>query len=224
MNMNKEYDYLFKIVIIGNSGVGKSSILMRFTDDQFKDSYLATIGVDFRFKTIEIDEKKVKLQIWDTAGQERFRTITSAYYKGADGIIIVFDSTNEQSFTDIESYWLNELNNYAEKNVELLLLGNKSDLNEEKVIKQERAQDLAQQKNLAYFETSAKTADCIQNAFSHLANTLILKKQILIEEKKKRKHQQKQQQSTKGKAKEKIFDKKERAPPPVALALSLIHI
>lgn len=83
--MSREYDYLFKLVIVGNSGVGKSSILLRFSDDQFNESYLTTIGVDFRFKTLKIDGKTIKLQIWDTAGQERFRTITNAYYKGADG-------------------------------------------------------------------------------------------------------------------------------------------
>ena len=83
--MSREYDYLFKLVIVGNSGVGKSSILLRFSDDQFNESYLTTIGVDFRFKTLNIDGKTIKLQIWDTAGQERFRTITNAYYKGADG-------------------------------------------------------------------------------------------------------------------------------------------
>ena len=92
---NKEYDYLFKLVIIGNSAVGKSSLLVRFADDSFSENYLATIGVDFRFKTIPIEGKNVKLQIWDTAGQERFRTITNAYYKGADGIIMVYDTTNE---------------------------------------------------------------------------------------------------------------------------------
>lgn len=129
---NREYDYLFKLVIIGNSGVGKSSVLLRFADDQFNESYLTTIGVDFRFKTLPIDGKNVKLQIWDTAGQERFRTITNAYYKGADGIVITYDTTSEQSFEDVNGYWLNEVESYAEKDVDLLLLGNKSDMLEQK--------------------------------------------------------------------------------------------
>lgn len=137
--MIKEYDYLFKLVIVGNSGVGKSSLLLRFADDTFSDSYLTTIGVDFRFKTLEIDGKKVKLQIWDTAGQERFRTITSAYYKvsyhpssfkGADGIILVYDVGSMSSFEDIDRFWINEVDSFAEKNVELVLLGNKSDIEE----------------------------------------------------------------------------------------------
>ena len=135
--MIKEYDYLFKLVIIGNSGVGKSSLLLRFADDSFSDSYLTTIGVDFRFRTLPIDGKNVKLQIWDTAGQERFRTITSAYYKvsflvyifqGADGIVMVYDISNENSFDDIDKFWITEVENYAEKTVELALIGNKSDI------------------------------------------------------------------------------------------------
>lgn len=127
--MIRDYDHLFKLVIIGNSSVGKSSLLLRFSDDQFNENYLTTIGVDFRFRTLTIDGKQIKLQIWDTAGQERFRTITSAYYKGADGIIIVYDVTNSNSFDDIEKFWISEVESYAEKNVELLLIGNKKDLN-----------------------------------------------------------------------------------------------
>merc|ERR1719419_1964089 len=97
---------------MGDSGVGKSCLLLRFADDSFTDSYISTIGVDFRFRTEEIDEKTVKLQIWDTAGQERFRTITSAYYRGAHGIIIVYDVTNEESFVHVEE-WLSEVDRHA---------------------------------------------------------------------------------------------------------------
>ena len=96
-------------MIIGNSSVGKSSLMLRFSDDQFSDSYLTTIGVDFRFKTIKIDNYNVKLQIWDTAGQERFRTITNAYYKGADGIVLVYDKSQSITFDDVEKYWINEV-------------------------------------------------------------------------------------------------------------------
>lgn len=126
--MIKEYDYLFKLVIVGATGVGKSSLLVRFADDDFNETYLTTIGVDFRFRTLPIDGKVVKLQIWDTAGQEKFRTITSAYYKGADGIVLVYDTTNAQSFEEIDKYWIGEVEQYAEANVELLLIGNKSDM------------------------------------------------------------------------------------------------
>lgn len=146
--MIKEYDYLFKLVIIGDSGVGKSSLLLRFSDDQFNDSYLTTIGVDFRFRTLPIDGKNVKLQIWDTAGQERFRTITSAYYKGADGIVLVYDTTNQGSFDNINKFWINEVESYAEKDVELLLIGNKSDQTDTKAVKTEESKEYAELKNM----------------------------------------------------------------------------
>ena len=105
--IKRDYDYLFKLVLIGDSGVGKSCLLLRFADDSFTDSYISTIGVDFRFRTVTIDKKTVKLQIWDTAGQERFRTITSAYYRGAHGIIMVYDVTSEESFEHVEE-WLSK--------------------------------------------------------------------------------------------------------------------
>lgn len=175
--MIKDYDHLFKLVIIGNSGVGKSSLLLRFSDDQFNESYLTTIGVDFRFRTQQIDNRQVKLQIWDTAGQERFRTITSAYYKGADGIVIVYDVTSETSFTEIEKFWLSEVESYAEKNVEILLIGNKSDL--EKKVPTNVAKEFAQSKNMEFFETSAKTADSVQTAFITLARKLMSKREAL---------------------------------------------
>eukprot|EP00827_Trimyema_finlayi_P003585 TRINITY_DN328_c0_g3_i1.p3 TRINITY_DN328_c0_g3~~TRINITY_DN328_c0_g3_i1.p3 ORF type:complete len:226 (+),score=62.44 TRINITY_DN328_c0_g3_i1:39-680(+) len=167
----------FKLVIIGNSGVGKSSLLLRFADDQFSDSYLTTIGVDFRFKTLDIDGKSVKLQIWDTAGQERFRTITNAYYKGADGIIIVYDCTSQDSFDDIENYWINEVAQYGEKNVELMLIGNKSDLLEDKKVQKATAEEYAKQKKMQFFEASAKTADSVIESFKTLSRILISKNQ-----------------------------------------------
>eukprot|EP00827_Trimyema_finlayi_P003586 TRINITY_DN328_c0_g3_i2.p1 TRINITY_DN328_c0_g3~~TRINITY_DN328_c0_g3_i2.p1 ORF type:complete len:239 (+),score=76.45 TRINITY_DN328_c0_g3_i2:48-719(+) len=175
--MIKEHDHLFKLVIIGNSGVGKSSLLLRFADDQFSDSYLTTIGVDFRFKTLDIDGKSVKLQIWDTAGQERFRTITNAYYKGADGIIIVYDCTSQDSFDDIENYWINEVAQYGEKNVELMLIGNKSDLLEDKKVQKATAEEYAKQKKMQFFEASAKTADSVIESFKTLSRILISKNQ-----------------------------------------------
>uniref|UniRef100_A0A915I0H3 Uncharacterized protein n=1 Tax=Romanomermis culicivorax TaxID=13658 RepID=A0A915I0H3_ROMCU len=99
--MNPEYDYLFKLLLIGDSGVGKSCLLLRFADDTYTDSYISTIGVDFKIRTIELDGKTIKLQIWDTAGQERFRTITSSYYRGAHGIIVVYDITDQVSIRTV---------------------------------------------------------------------------------------------------------------------------
>ena len=124
---DKSPDFLFKLVLIGDTGVGKSCILLRFADDAFTESYISTIGVDFRFRTIKVENKTVKLQIWDTAGQERFRTITSAYYRGADGIIMVYDVTNAESFGHVND-WLKEVNRYASESTCKLLVGNKNDM------------------------------------------------------------------------------------------------
>ncbi len=126
-SIKRDYDYLFKLVLIGDSSVGKSCLLLRFADDSFTESYISTIGVDFRFRTVKIEDKTVKLQIWDTAGQERFRTITSAYYRGADGIIMVYDVTRTESFDHVQD-WLNEVNRYANQGLcKKLLIGNKCD-------------------------------------------------------------------------------------------------
>ncbi len=125
--MIKDNDYLIKLILIGSSGVGKTSILTQFADNKFTENYLTTIGVDFRFKTIKHESKNIKFQIWDTAGQERFRTITSAYYKGADGIIMVYDVTDPSSLEDIEQFWIPEAYNYCDRSIDVILLGNKSD-------------------------------------------------------------------------------------------------
>jgi len=170
--MKRDYDFLFKLVLIGDSGVGKSCLLLRFADDNFTDSYISTIGVDFRFRTITIEKKTVKLQIWDTAGQERFRTITSAYYRGADGIIMVYDVTNTESFSDVAG-WLTEVDRYANENTSKLLVGNKADLVEEKIVTEETAQRFADQLGIPFLETSAKTATNVDAAFLTMAKELI---------------------------------------------------
>jgi len=172
----KDYDYLFKLVLIGDSGVGKSCLLLRFADDNFTDSYISTIGVDFRFRTITIDKKTVKLQIWDTAGQERFRTITSAYYRGADGIIMVYDVTSQESFDHVEE-WLSEVDRYANEGTSKLLVGNKADLVDEKQVSEEVAQRFAEKLGICCIETSAKTATNVDNAFLTMAKELIKTKE-----------------------------------------------
>jgi len=177
MAMRKDYDYLFKIVLLGDSGVGKSCLLLRFADDSFTDSYISTIGVDFRFRTVSIDMKTIKLQIWDTAGQERFRTITSAYYRGAHGIIIVYDVTNYKSFENVED-WINEVNNYAQDTTLKLLVGNKADLRDDKAVTTKKAQEFSTQLGIKFLETSAKNSQNVEQAFLTMARQLMEQKEL----------------------------------------------
>ncbi|KAM1029197.1 hypothetical protein ACFX2A_042739 [Malus domestica] len=166
--MNPEYDYLFKLLLIGDSGVGKSCLLLRFADDSYLDSYISTIGVDFKIRTVDQDGKTIKLQIWDTAGQERFRTITSSYYRGAHGIIIVYDVTDQESFNNVKQ-WLNEIDRYASENVNKLLVGNKADLTANKVVSYETAKAFADEIGIPFMETSAKNATNVEQAFMAMA-------------------------------------------------------
>ncbi|KAI0344988.1 ras-domain-containing protein [Trametopsis cervina] len=162
--MPEGYDYLFKLLLIGDSGVGKSCLLLRFAEDAFTDSYLSTIGVDFKIRTVDLDGKTVKLQIWDTAGQERFRTIAAAYYRGAHGIIVVYDVTDGESYEHIKS-WLTEIDRYATEGVHKLIVGNKADLEERRVVQHEAAAEFAAQLNIPLLETSAKTSTGVEEAF-----------------------------------------------------------
>jgi Ras-related protein Rab-1A len=166
--MNPEYDYLFKLLLIGDSGVGKSCLLLRFADDSYLESYISTIGVDFKIRTVELDGKTIKLQIWDTAGQERFRTITSSYYCGAHGIIVVYDVTDQESFNNVKQ-WLNEIDRYASENVNKLLVGNKSDLATKKVVDYQTAKAFADEIGIPFLETSAKNATNVEQAFMTMA-------------------------------------------------------
>jgi len=165
--MKPDYDYLFILVLIGDSGVGKSCLLLRFADDKWTDSYISTIGVDFKIRTVELDGKCIKLQIWDTAGQERFRTISSTYYRGAHGIIVVYDITNRESFDNVKR-WLKEIDKYARENVNKLLVGNKSDLAEAGGLRQVPAEDgqkFAAELGVPFLEASAKTGEYVDTAF-----------------------------------------------------------
>lgn len=166
--MNPEYDFLFKLLLIGDSGVGKSCLLLRFADDTYTESYISTIGVDFKIRTIELDGKTIKLQIWDTAGQERFRTITSSYYRGAHGIIVVFDVTDLESFNNVKQ-WLHEIDRYASENVNKLLVGNKCDLTSKRAVTTEQAKEFADSLGIEYLETSAKNATNVERAFTTMA-------------------------------------------------------
>lgn len=166
-----EYDYLFKLLLIGDSGVGKSCMLLRFADDTYTESYISTIGVDFKIRTIEMDGKTIKLQIWDTAGQERFRTITSSYYRGAHGIIVVYDVTDQDSFDHVKQ-WLQEVDRYASDKVNTLLVGNKSDLTSKRMVSYETAKEFADSVGMEFLETSAKNSTNIEKAFMVMAEQI----------------------------------------------------
>ena len=172
MSNNQEYDYLFKLLLIGNSSVGKSSLLVRFVDDIWEENFVPTIGVDFKLKTLEIDGKKVKLQIWDTAGQERFKNITASYYRGGNGVLVVYDITDRDSFNNLNS-WLIEIEKNANKNVFKLLIGNKNDLESERKVTTEEGKEFADSNGMKFIETSAKTADKVYEAFELLTKEII---------------------------------------------------
>lgn len=167
----KAYDYLFKLLLIGDSGVGKTSILFRFSDDSFTSTFISTIGIDFKIRTIELDGKKIKLQIWDTAGQERFRTITTAYYRGAMGIMLVYDVTSEKSFENI-TQWIKNIETHASDDVEKMILGNKCDMNDKRVVSTEAGEQLAEEYNVTLMETSAKSNINIEEAFTSMARNI----------------------------------------------------
>ncbi|KAA8496791.1 Ras-related protein ORAB-1 [Porphyridium purpureum] len=169
---NPEYDYLFKLLVIGDSGVGKSNLLLRFADNTYTESHISTIGVDFKIRTIDLDDKTIKLQIWDTAGQERFRTIAAAYYRGAHGIVITYDITDRKSFENVKS-WMDEIGKYGSERVNKLLVGNKCDLVNKRAVETEEGQELADALGMKFLETSAKTAENVQLAFTTMTREIM---------------------------------------------------
>lgn len=169
--MNREYDHLLKLLIIGDSGVGKSSLLLRFADNTFTGNYINTIGVDFKIRTLEVDNQRVKLHIWDTAGQERFRTITSTYYRGTHGVIVVYDITNGESFANVKR-WLHEIDQNCDV-VNRILVGNKNDCPDRKVVLYEDAKRFADHMNIMLFETSAKNNINVDEMFLTLTRMVL---------------------------------------------------
>ena len=167
-----EYDFIFKVLLLGNSDVGKSSLLLRFVDSVWNDGFVPTIGVDFKVKTLEINNKKVKMQIWDTAGQERFRTVVSTYFKGAHGILLLYDVTNKDSFKNLEN-WLIEIEKNSSDKVLKILLGNKCDLSDDREIQSEEGKAFAVRNGMEFMETSAKINTNVSEAFETLAKIMI---------------------------------------------------
>ena len=175
--MTSEPSITFKILTIGESGVGKTCILRRFVEDKFLKNHLATIGIDFKTKTLNINNQEIKLKIWDTAGQERFRNITTQYYKGADGIVLVYDVTDEASFDKIKDWMDQILSNTNKDEICLILLGNKCDI-EKRSISYEQGKTLANELQVNFFETSAQTGQNIKDAFETLTADIMKKKKI----------------------------------------------
>ncbi|XP_055602438.1 ras-related protein Rab-35 [Uranotaenia lowii] len=180
--MSREYDHLFKLLIIGDSGVGKSSLLIRFSDNTFSGSYITTIGVDFKIRTVVIGGERIKLQIWDTAGQERFRTITNTYYRGTHGVIVVYDVSNGESFANVKR-WLQEIESNCDV-VNKVLVGNKNDDPNRKVVITEDAKRFADQMEIQLFETSAKDNINVEEMF------LTITEQVLRHKKQSQKQNQ----------------------------------
>lgn len=168
---SRAYDYLLKLLLIGDSGVGKTCLLFRFAEDSFNPAFISTIGIDFKIRTIDVDGKRLKLQIWDTAGQERFRTITTAYYRGAAGIMLVYDVTSERSFDNIKN-WMRNIEEYAAEDVEKMIVANKCDLDDKRVISKERGQTLAMEHGVDFQETSAKSGDMVYESFLKIAKSI----------------------------------------------------
>lgn len=170
--IDTEYDYLFKIIVIGDSGIGKSSILFRFADDIYNDNYISTIGVDFKIKTIYINGKMIKLQIWDTAGQERFRTITTSYYRGAHIIFLCYDITDRQTFLNLDM-WNNEIKKFSNPNVKVVLCGTKMDLIYYRQVSREEGHSYADKYGYEFYETSAKNNKNIDELFEKTSERLL---------------------------------------------------
>lgn len=170
----KTYDLLFKLLLIGDSGVGKTCLLFRFSDETFNTTFISTIGIDFKIKTVELQGKKIKLQIWDTAGQERFHTITTSYYRGAMGIILVYDITSLRTFDNI-SKWLRCIEEHANADVEKMILGNKCDMDDRRQVAKEKGEEIGVQHHIPFMETSAKNNINVDTAFMQLATAILNK-------------------------------------------------
>ena len=173
MEMSEDsYDTLSKVIVLGNSGVGKTSILLRLCESTFTDNYISTIGMDFKVKVLEgLGGKRIKLQIWDTAGQERYRVLTKTFYKGASGIVLVYSVDDEASFLDI-SKWMKQIEESAGPELQLLILGNKCDLEKSRVVSREQGDEVSRKYKAKFQEVSAKSSVNVNEAFASLAKDL----------------------------------------------------
>ncbi|CAX39704.1 Ras-related protein Sec4 [Candida dubliniensis CD36] len=168
---SRAYDMIMKLLLVGDSGVGKSCLLLRFVEDKFNPSFITTIGIDFKIRTIESKGKRIKLQVWDTAGQERFRTITTAYYRGAMGIVLIYDVTDSRSFENVEN-WFQTVTQHANEDAQIFLVGNKCDDEVNRQVSKEQGQELAAKLNVPFLEASAKSNENVDSIFYELASII----------------------------------------------------
>jgi len=168
---NMLFKELFKYIIVGDTAVGKSCLLLQFTDKRFQSVHELTIGVEFGSRTINVNDSSVKLQIWDTAGQEKFRSITRSYYRGAAGALLVYDITRRETFDHLAS-WLEDCKKYSNQNITVMLIGNKADLADKRQVSYEEGEAFAKANGLTFLETSAKTAQNVEEAFLNTAKEI----------------------------------------------------
>uniref|UniRef100_M4ASF7 small monomeric GTPase n=2 Tax=Xiphophorus maculatus TaxID=8083 RepID=M4ASF7_XIPMA len=168
---DQNFDYMFKVLIIGNSSVGKTSFLFRYADDSFTSAFVSTVGIDFKVKTIYRNDKRVKLQIWDTAGQERYRTITTAYYRGAMGFLLMYDITSQESFCAVQD-WATQIKTYSWDSAQVVLVGNKMDLEDDRQVPKADAQRVATELGFQFFEASAKDNINVKQVFDKLVDLI----------------------------------------------------
>ncbi|XP_012274939.1 ras-related protein Rab-37 isoform X2 [Orussus abietinus] len=181
-DFQKEDGFVHKTILLGDSGVGKTSLLVQFDTGKFQQgNFAATVGIGFTNKVIVVDDAKIKLQIWDTAGQERFRSVTHAYYRGAHALLLLYDVTNKTSFDNIRA-WLGEIREYAHEDVVIILLGNKCDCGSERAVKREDGERLAREYSVPFMETSAKTGLNVELAFTAVARELMARKSGNVDE------------------------------------------
>ena len=166
------YDYKIKVMLIGDTNVGKTSIIKRYCKNKFYTTYITSVGLDFETKYIKIDGKIVNLQIWDTAGQERYKVLAKNYYKNSDGFLIVYDITNKKTFNDVAN-WIVQIRDAAPTNIKSVLLGNKSDLTNQRQIDKIEGEELAKENNVKFYETSAQNGDNIDKAFEDLVKDFL---------------------------------------------------
>lgn len=178
-NKEMEFDMIFKVLIIGDSGVGKSNLLLRFIKNEYSESLKSTVGAEFSSKLMTVEQIVVKVQIWDTAGQERYRSMTDIYYKGAKGVLIIFDLTKIESFNNVNR-WVDEFKMKSDSNSIMIMVGNKNDIIDGRVVSREMAEIKAKQLSMAYFETSAKDNVNVELAFTVLVEKIVNKYQVIL--------------------------------------------